>query len=80
MQPIEEPVSNEAPASLVEQDADGESDEEQAIRRWRFDQFVHLGFDYVTSAMLADARVDLNEVRKLIALGCPCETASRIVL
>ena len=55
--------------------------EAQRTRVWRHDQFVGLGFDLVRSAIMADdARVDLAQARRLVALGCPLETASRILL
>jgi hypothetical protein len=48
---------------------------------WRHDQFIALGFDDVRASVMADdARVDLAQARKLVALGCPLETASRILL
>jgi len=57
------------------------SDEEQRTRVWRLDQFVSLGFDLPRAVIMADdTRVDLAQARKLVALGCPLETASRILL
>jgi hypothetical protein len=57
------------------------SDEAQRTRVWRRDQFVALGFDFAQAAMMADdARVDLAQARRLVARGCPLETASRILL
>ncbi len=57
------------------------SDEEQRTRVWRRDQFVSLGFDLPRAAIMADdTRVDLGQARRLVALGCPVETASRILL
>ncbi len=53
---------------------------ESAVRTWRFQQFVRLGFSREESNTLASSRVDLSQVRKLIASGCPPETASRILL
>jgi hypothetical protein len=48
---------------------------------WRLDQFQALGFDAARAWLMADdARVDLAQARKLVALGCPLETASRILL
>ena len=48
---------------------------------WRLDQFIALGFDAVRASLMADdSRVDLAQARKLVALGCPLETASRILL
>jgi hypothetical protein len=50
-------------------------------RVWRLDQFTGLGFDSARAALMADdARVDLAQARRLIALGCPLETAARILL
>jgi hypothetical protein len=58
-----------------------QSGEAQRTRVWRHDQFVGLGFDLVRSAIMADdGRVDLAQARRLVALGCPLETASRILL
>jgi hypothetical protein len=58
-----------------------QSDEEQRTRIWRRDQFVALGFDFTRATIMAeDARVDLAQARRLIARGCPLETASRILL
>ena len=51
-----------------------------AVRTWRFEQFVRLGFSREVSTSLADSRVDLSQVRKLIASGCPPEMDSRILL
>jgi len=57
------------------------NEEAKRTRVWRHDQFVGLGFDLVRSAIMADdARVDLAQARRLVALGCPLETASRILL
>jgi hypothetical protein len=42
---------------------------------------IGLGFDLARAAIMADdARVDLAQARRLVALGCPLETASRILL
>jgi hypothetical protein len=50
------------------------------VRRWRRTQFLALGFAPQDAAALANAPVDLGEVRKLLEAGCPPETARRIVL
>ena len=53
----------------------------QRTRVWRLDQFVSLGFDLPRAAIMADDTcVDLAQARRLVALGCPLETASRILL
>jgi len=56
-------------------------DEVGRTRGWRLDQFVGLGFDPARAELMAgDSRVDLAQARRLVALGCPLETASRILL
>ena len=61
-----------------------EPDQSEQLRRtrvWRLDEFTGLGFDSARAALMADdARVDLAQARRLIALGCPLETAARILL
>jgi hypothetical protein len=48
---------------------------------WRLDQFIALGFDVGAALRLADdRRIELAQARQLVALGCPLETASRILL
>ena len=64
---------------MVEAERERE-DLETAVRTWRFEQFIRLGFTRELSAALAESRVDLSQVRRLIQSGCPPETASRIVL
>jgi hypothetical protein len=50
-------------------------------RVWRLDQFTGLGFDSARAELMADdAEVDHAQARRLIALGCPFETAARILL
>jgi len=56
------------------------SEEERRILLWRLAQFARLGFAYPESVVLAGTGVDLGEARKLVACGCPAETASRILL
>jgi hypothetical protein len=61
-----------------------ESDQSEQLRPthvWRLDQFTSLGFDSARAALMADdAQVDLGQARRLIAPGCPLETAARILL
>jgi hypothetical protein len=64
--------------SEVEERADAE--ERLQVRRWRFEQFIELGFTESDSATLAEAHVDLSLVRRMIGAGCPVDTASRILL
>lgn len=56
------------------------TDEETLIRRWRRGQFLRLGFSLNQAQRLTNASVDLAQTRKLIAGGCPHETAQRILL
>lgn len=65
----------EAPAELEEL-----SDEEHRVRSWRLEQFRKLGFGLVPAAMMAETKVDLWQARRLVAAGCPHETATRILL
>ena len=58
-----------------------QSDEARRTRVWRLDQFVALGVDLARAASMADdSRIDLAQARRLVASGCPLETASRILL
>jgi hypothetical protein len=76
------------PRSAVDEseriEAPSEPDQSEQLRRtrvWRLDQFTSFGFDSARAALMADdARVDLAQARRLIALGCPLETAARILL
>jgi hypothetical protein len=54
--------------------------EPAAVRTWRRNQFLALGFTPREAELMAKSSVDLGEVRKLLAAGCPPETARRIVL
>jgi hypothetical protein len=62
----------------VEERVDAE--ERMIVRRWRFEQFIELGFTENDSATLAETHVDLSLVRRMMAAGCPVEIASRILL
>jgi len=58
-----------------------QSERMQQTRIWRLEQLSGLGFDSTRAALMADnAEVDLATARRLIALGCPLETAARILL
>ncbi|HXV34444.1 MAG TPA: hypothetical protein VD769_10585 [Gaiellaceae bacterium] len=50
------------------------------VRRWRRSQLLALGFSASAASELTKAPVDLGEVRRLVASGCPHETARRILL
>jgi hypothetical protein len=58
-----------------------QSEQLHRTRLWRLDQLTSLGFDSKRAALMADdAQIDLAQARRLIALGCPLETAARILL
>jgi hypothetical protein len=57
-----------------------DADERMIVRRWRFEQFIELGFTESESATLAETHIDLSLVRRMIGNGCPVEIASRILL
>jgi hypothetical protein len=65
---------------LALEDDDHYSAERRTVLLWRLGQLTELGFDLATAATLAGAPVDLGTARKLVAAGCPTETASRILL
>jgi hypothetical protein len=54
--------------------------EVQRVRRWRREQFHELGFTLTEAYLLADTPVDLGDARRLIAAGCPQQTAARILV
>jgi hypothetical protein len=53
-------------------------DEELAVARWRTERLLALGYERREAAFLALSRVDLHELERLIARGCPPATAARI--
>jgi hypothetical protein len=56
------------------------SAEELLVIDWRLDQFGRLGFPTLAAVTLAASPADLAEARKLVAAGCPADTAARILL
>ena len=70
----------DAAVAEINADFETESDEEHRVRRWRLDQFVGLGFDHAMAALMTALPVDLALARRLVAAGCPLETAARILL
>jgi hypothetical protein len=50
------------------------------VRRWRRAQLLALGFSASDANALTKAPVDLGEVRRLVAAGCPHEVVRRILL
>jgi hypothetical protein len=61
-------------------EAAGSSPEIQLVRTWRREQFHELGFTLTEAYALADAPVDLDVARRIIAAGCSRQTAIRILL
>ena len=51
----------------------------QTIAAWRRAQLVEAGFDAALVRDLADGRVDLNELIKLVEPGCRPTLAARIL-
>jgi hypothetical protein len=54
--------------------------EDDAVLRWRLDQFTSLGFGEEQVWVLATSGADLQLARSLIAAGCPLHLAARIVV
>jgi hypothetical protein len=61
-------------------EAAGTSPEIQLVRSWRREQFHELGFTLTEAYELADAPVDLDVARRIIAAGCSRQTAIKILL
>jgi hypothetical protein len=55
-------------------------DDEARVARWRFDQFVSLGFERDDAFLMTISRVDLQAARTLIEVGCSIPLALRILL
>jgi hypothetical protein len=68
-------------AGQIQTEIEPSKSEQLCTRVWRLDQFTRLGFDSADATLMADAaQVDLAQARRLITLGCPLETAVRILL
>jgi hypothetical protein len=66
---------------LFARDTPEPSEELRRTLTWRFDQLSSLGFDDLEAMLMGeDVGVDLAQARRLVAVGCPLETASRILL
>jgi hypothetical protein len=58
-----------------------ETEEEQRVRSWRFDQLARLGYAPADAAAIAaDPAIDLEQARRLARLGCPAVLATKILL
>jgi hypothetical protein len=52
-----------------------------AVRHWRFDELLRVGYDIADAAELAfHIEVDLHWAMSLVERGCPSATAVRIAL
>jgi hypothetical protein len=54
-------------------------DEQRLIQEWRREQFRAMGFAPAEARRLTATSVDLGDMRRLLAAGCPPETARRIL-
>jgi hypothetical protein len=53
-------------------------DDDLAIAAWRTERLLALGYELREAAFLALSQVDVRELERLIADGCPPATAARI--
>ncbi len=58
---------------------DGGQDGMSDVARWRYEQFLQLGFGEVCALLLAGSWADLGQARRLIAGGCDPALAFRIL-
>lgn len=54
-------------------------DEWEQVWRWRYRNFLKLGFPQVDAELLADSHVDLHEAEALVEAGCSHELAELIL-
>jgi hypothetical protein len=59
-------------------DDSAQFDDELNVLNWRSERLRSLGYELGEAARLATSSVDLHELERLIAKGCPPETAIRI--
>jgi hypothetical protein len=53
-------------------------DEGLSVVHWRTERLLALGYEWREAARLAGTGIDIHELERLIAMGCPLETAVRI--
>ena len=53
-------------------------DDDLRLARWRTDRLLALGYELPEAARLAVSSIDIDELERLIGMGCPPETAVRI--
>ena len=54
--------------------------EDERVLDWRFDAFEQAGYNPIAALALAASGVDHHAAAKLLAGGCPHDTAVRILL
>ncbi len=58
-----------------------ETSETETVLRWRFDVLVRAGYEADNALVIAGhLEADLHDATRLLALGCPQETAMTILL
>ena len=55
-------------------------DEQWQRHKWRYDAARRAGLTLVEAKLFADSDVDIGELRRLHAAGCPPELLARLVL
>jgi hypothetical protein len=53
-------------------------DDDLTLVAWRTERLLALGYELREAAFLAIAQIDIHELERLIAKGCPPATAVRI--
>jgi hypothetical protein len=53
-------------------------DDDLALAGWRTERLLAIGYELQEAAFLALSQVDVHELERLIAHGCPPATAVRI--
>ena len=65
--------------SIAETESAHSQAEEAGVFLWRFVRSVEMGFGNRLADRIAGTQIDLHELERLIALGCPRFTAYRIL-
>lgn len=67
-------------AGVDEQSADGLSDEQREVRRWRYHEARAAQLTIAEARLYADSDIDCHDLRLLVAHRCPPEEIARILL
>lgn len=54
-------------------------DDELEVIGWRTERLLTIGYEFRQAAGLALSRIDIHDLERLVARGCPLGTAARIV-